>query len=348
MAIRVAVVGLGARGAQWIRLLPSMPAFVPVAYVDRNDALRQGTCDAANIPSAQRFADLTDAFARADVQAAIIATAPDDHADTCRVALAKNVAVLVEKPFTTCLADAVTLVEFAERQHVPLLVAQNYRYMRAYRTMRRLVGDGALGRVRLVTCQYYRVPHDIVPSLARMSHAVLWGMSIHHLDALRWVLGQQYSEVSATTFTASPDEPMTPAGASLQALLTFDGGTRAVYTASYESSGHEFFERGQEFYCRLVGERATLHVFHRWLVLCERGRLPRVVRRAPRHQPEEHVLLQQLQRAIAHGEAAETSGRDNLCTMAAVEACIRSSSEGRRIDPRDLLRCLNQTAAAAS
>ena len=56
----------------------------------------------------------------------------------------------------------------------------------------------------------------------------------------------------------------------MQALLTFDAGTRAVYSATYESSGHEFFERGQEFYARFVGERATLHVLQRWLFLCER------------------------------------------------------------------------------
>src|SRR5205823_2108421 len=64
-------------------------------------------------------------------------------------------------------------------------------------------------------------------------------------------------------------------GASLRVMLTFEDGARASYSATYESSGHEFFERGQEFYTRLVGERATLHVFQRWLVLCERGRWPR-------------------------------------------------------------------------
>ena len=99
-------------------------------------------------------------------------------------------AVLVEKPFTTNLADAVGLSHLAEERAVPLLVAQNYRYMRAFRTVRRLIQDGALGRVGIVTCQYYKVPHEMVASLAQLQHSVLWGMGVHHLDALRYVLNR--------------------------------------------------------------------------------------------------------------------------------------------------------------
>ena len=129
-----------------------------------------------------------------------------------------------------------------------------------------------------------------------------------------------------------------PEGASLQALLTFADETRGIYSATYESSGHEYFERGQEFYQRYVGERATLHVFHRWLVLCPRGRLPRLVRRGPRATTEERVLLRQLERALRHGEEPESSGRDNLMTMAVLESLVRSATERRWVDPRELLR----------
>ena len=123
----------------------------------------------------------------------------------------------------------------------------------------------------------------------------------------------------------------------MQAILMFEEGTRAVVTASYESSGHEFFERGQEFYARFVGDRATLHVFQRWLFLCEGRKLPRPIGRGARREPEERLLLRQLARAILHGEQPDCSGRDNLQTMAAVEACVRSSAERRWINPQELL-----------
>jgi predicted dehydrogenase len=160
-------------------------------------------------------------------------------------------------------------------------------------------------------------------------------MGVHHIDALRYVLGQEVTGVMARSFTLASNE--LPRGASLQTLLTFDGGTSASYTATYESSGHEFFERGQEFYERLVGERATLHVFQRLLVLCERGRWPRLIGRGPRTRTEESILLGQLERAILRGEAPESSGRDNLKTVAVLEAIVRSSGEGVWVNPQELL-----------
>jgi predicted dehydrogenase len=124
----------------------------------------------------------------------------------------------------------------------------------------------------------------------------------------------------------------------VQALLAFASGARGFYSATYESSGHEYFERGQEFYQRFVGELATLHVFHRWLVLCERGKWPRLVRRGPRDVTEEGILLRQLERALLQGEEPESSGRDNLQTVAVMEACVRSATEERWINPQELLR----------
>src|SRR5205807_9671102 len=155
----------------------------------------------------------------------------------------------------------------------PLLVAQNYRYLRSIRAAKRLISEGVLGRVGMGVSQYYRPPHDMAASLARLPHSVLWGMSAHHLDALRHALGKEVTNVAADSFTLPWGQ--LPDGASLRAMLSFEDGTRVLYSATYESTGHEFFERGQEFYTRFVGERATLHVFQRWLFLCASGKLPR-------------------------------------------------------------------------
>ena len=52
---------------------------------------------------------------------------------------------------------------------------------------------------------------------------------------------------------------------------------------------------------------------------------------------EERVLLRQMERALLHGEEPDSSGRDNLKTMAVLEACVRSSAERTWIDPQELL-----------
>jgi predicted dehydrogenase len=335
MAIEVVVAGMGGRARDWVREVRASPAYELAACVDVDQNVLDNASASLNIPRPRCFVNLQQAIDETQCQAVIVATSADCHVDACETALRRRLAVMVEKPFTLCLSDAVKLVALAERQKAPLLVAQNYRYLRSFRAVRRILREGLLGRVGMIVCQYYRPPHEMAASLARLPQSVLWGMGVHHLDAIRYVLGEEVISVAADSFTL-PGGELLP-GASLRAMLTFESGTRALYTATYESSGHEFFERGQEFYARFVGDRATLHVFQRWLILCAGGKLPRLVRRGKRVVSEEQILLRQLERAILNDEPAEVSGQDNLNTMAVLEACVRSAAERTWINPQALL-----------
>ena len=331
MAIRIAVVGMGCRGRDWVReVKAAAPSFELVACVDVDrDALRK-------VSGVSCFTHLEEALDSGPCDAVIIATPADTHAAACAAALERKIAVLVEKPFTLQLSDAARLVLLAESNKTPLLVAQNYRYLRSFRNVKRLIDEGVLGDVAMVVCHYYRPFHTMAPSLAKFSNSVLWGVSVHHLDALRYVLGTHITNVVADSFTAPWGR--LPKGASLQLMLSLANQTRVSYSATYESTGHTLFEGGQEFYARFIGERATLHVFHRWLILWENGKLPRLVRRGARKKTEERILLEQFERAVRHGETTEVSGRDNLQTVAVLEACVRSAGEGRAINPQELLR----------
>ncbi len=191
MPIRVIVVGMGARGQDWARQLRSNPAYEVVGCVEVDQERRQRASLSLSIPFERCFADLETALDESDARAVVVATPAEDHKHTCELALLRGVGVVVEKPFTLRLQEAVQLVELAEQKGLPLLVAQNYRYMRSFRTARRLIADGVLGRIGIVVCQYYRVPHEMALSLASVEHSVLWGMGVHHLDVLRYILGKK-------------------------------------------------------------------------------------------------------------------------------------------------------------
>lgn len=334
MAIEVIVTGLGMRGRDWVCEVMHSPGYQLVGCVDTDQAALDSVISDLQVPRDSCFSDLRKAIDQTAARAVIIATPADRHVSPCEIALSKRLAVLVEKPFTTRLKDAIDLVSYAETQRAPLLVAQNYRYLLSFRTARRVIGEGGLGRIGLVVGSYYRPPHNLGESLARLEHSVIWGMAIHHLDAFRCLLDQKVTSVVAESFSVRSGVPR---GASFRAMLSFEDGTRALYSATYESSGHQFFERGQEFYLRFVGERATLHVFHRWLILCENGKLPRMISRGRRQFTEEAALLRQFEGAILFGGASEVSGRDNLQTMAVVEACLQSVAENKPVNPQDLL-----------
>jgi predicted dehydrogenase len=336
MAIRIAVVGLGCRGRDWVReVKAAAPAFELVACVDTDASALERVSAQSGVPAAQCFTRLEDVLDSGTCEAVVVATPAECHFTACDAALARKLAVLVEKPFTFRVSEAARLVSLAESNKTPLLVAQNYRYLRSFRTVKRLIDEGALGKVSMIVCHYYRPSHAMAASLARLQHSVLWGVSVHHIDALRYILGEEVTNVVADSFTTSWGR--LPQGASLQLILSMANATRVSYTATYESTGHTLFEGGQEFYARFIGERGTLHVFQRWLILWENGKLPRLVRRGPRKKTEERILLDQLERAMVHGEAAEVSGRDNLQTVAVLEACVQSAVEGRSINPQELL-----------
>ncbi len=335
MAIRVVVVGMGPRGQDWLREIQKTSGYELVAGVDINPAALRQACDRGFVTEKQCFTQLAEALDQSECDTVLVTTSPGNHFEPCELALSRGLAVMVEKPFTLCLREAVELVALAEQKGATLIVTQNYRYMRSFRTARRLISDGVLGSVGMVVCQYYRVPHAMSDSLAQLTNSILWGAGIHHLDAISYTLNKRITGVLAESFTMPYGQ--LPRGGSMQMLLSLENGTRAVYSSTYESSGHEFFERGQEFYVRYVGERATLHVFQRWLILCKNGKLPRLIRRGPRTLTEERILLDQLERALVAGEEPDCSGRNNLQTMAVVEACIRSASERKWINPQELL-----------
>lgn len=334
MAIRTLLVGAGGRGADWVRAVAAAPGFELSGCVDVDPAALERAASLGGVAADRCWARLDVALAHGEFDAAIVSTPADDHLPACEQALTHGLGVLVEKPFTLALADARELVRLADLKRRPLMVAQNYRHLRVFRAARGVIASGAIGRVLAAHWHYYRVPHAMAASLARLPHTVLWGMGIHHLDVLRTLIGGPVDSVSADLFSARPHPALD--GASMNVSLRFASGARATYTASYESSGHEYFEGGQEFFGRVVGEHGTLHILHRWLVLCAEGRLPRVVGRGRRAVKEERLLLDQFADAMATGDAKDMSGRDNLETMAIAEACVRSAAERRWIDLREL------------
>jgi predicted dehydrogenase len=329
--LRVTIVGTGQRGLEWGREIARSSSWTLVAVADIQSERAHRAAVALGLSESDAFAGVADAVDARPTDAVIVATPPGEHASSCEEALGRGLGVLVEKPFTLDLTTATRLVQRAQRDQLPLLVGQTYRYLRSQRAVRRLVEQGALGDVRLVDCRCYRTTRGRQEWVRQLRHGVLWELGVHHLDALRCTLEREPSAVLADV-RDSDDEH----GGTAQVLLRFEDGVQGHYSVTYDSVGHERFENGQEFYERIVGERATLHVFHRWLVLFEPGRLPRPIRRGPRAVSEDAMLLSQLERALRLGEEPDASGRDNLGTMALLEAASRSADGGRWVNPQDL------------
>lgn len=72
---------------------------------------------------------------------------PEDHYEQIKLAISMNCHVLCEKPFVADLRQADELIELAEAKKIKILIAHLGRYALVFRTMKKMIEDGAIGRV---------------------------------------------------------------------------------------------------------------------------------------------------------------------------------------------------------
>ena len=145
--IRVGLIGYGLAGAVFhAPLIAATPGLRLAAIVTR-DAARstQAVVDhpgAAIVPSADALWEMAP---RLDL--VVVASPNRTHAPLAHAALGAGLDVVVDKPMATSAAEARALVEDAERRGRMLTVFQNRRWDGDFLTLRRLLGEGALGEV---------------------------------------------------------------------------------------------------------------------------------------------------------------------------------------------------------
>src|SRR5262245_46836248 len=116
-----------------------------------------------------------------------------------------GVHLIVDKPAARTVADARRAFEVVRRSGVRTVVGLTRRYSPAAREARRLVAEGALGRVVTVEAVFaaasvlVRNPANHLFSAELSGGGILVWLGIHDLDTLPWLLGEPVVEVSAMT-----------------------------------------------------------------------------------------------------------------------------------------------------
>ena len=113
----------------------------------------EGAIAAFGIPEASVFTDLEECLARTGADLAIVCSATAAHADIVERIAAHGLHVLVEKPFAGNAADARRMIAAMERAGRRLAVNWPAAWAPCHNTAKRLVAEGAIGR--LVEVHYY-------------------------------------------------------------------------------------------------------------------------------------------------------------------------------------------------
>ena len=88
-----------------------------------------------------------------------IATPPCDHAAIAHAALDRGLHVLCEKPLTTTLEEAKSLLTHAKKAKRVLFPCHNYKHAPVVKAIREIIESGKIGKVRSVTLSTYRNTH---------------------------------------------------------------------------------------------------------------------------------------------------------------------------------------------
>jgi predicted dehydrogenase len=280
-----------------------------------------------------------------EVEIVDMAFPPDQQPELIRHALKQPhiKAVLAQKPLAMDLAAAEAVVEECRAAGKVLSVNQNMRFDQSMRVLKQLLDRGNLGEPVIATIEMRAIPHwqEFLRAYGRLT---LLNMSIHHLDVLRFLFGDP-SEI----FTAARPDPRTtfphtdgvtvstlrfPSGLIAVSLEDVWSGPRAegfrsdIYIKwrvegtdglAQGTIGWPDYPSGSPSTLRYNSRRATggEWVEPRWETMW----FPHAFK----------GVMAQLQDALRDGREPELSGRDNVKTMALVEAGYRSIKEGRSV-----------------
>jgi predicted dehydrogenase len=196
--LRVGLIGAGwvtqHHLAGWARLAGRATV---VAIADPNSAAAADRAAAFDIAST--FASAAEMLEKADLDAVDIAAPREFHAEAVRLAAARGLAVLCQKPLAPTFAEAKALVAEVDGR-CRLMVHENWRFRPYYRDLARYLRDGRIGQV--VQAQMTLLSSGLIadesgglpalvrqPFVATLERALVMEILIHHIDTLRFLLG---------------------------------------------------------------------------------------------------------------------------------------------------------------
>ena len=140
--------------------------------------------------------ELDEIFADKEIDAILICSATDTHADLIEKAVAHNKHVFCEKPIDLSLARVRDCCASVASTDSKALVAFNRRFDPNFQILQQQCADGIIGEVEMVNI-ISKDPSPPPVEYIKVSGGMFRDMTIHDFDMARFILGEEITEVSA-------------------------------------------------------------------------------------------------------------------------------------------------------
>ena len=300
-----------------------------VAIADPSLANAQARADAFGIDAV--YADAQAMFAASRLDAVDIAAPRETHADLVRLAAMHGIPTICQKPLAPSFDAAAALVDDVTAiAGMRLMVHENWRFRPYYRQIAQWLRDDRIGRVQqaqmtLLSSGLIENARGVLPALERqpfiasLTRALVMVILIHHIDTLRFLLGEM-TVAHARTGRHSP----AMAGED-HATVSFDtaAGATVLLLANLGAHGEPPALADR---LTLIGARGTIKLQGNTLT-CD-GERPDIRRydMAQCYADSYAATITHFLDALASGAAFETSPADNLRTLRLVEDIYAQNS----------------------
>lgn len=289
--------------------------------------------------AADPYTDYHTLLARSDIDAVSICVPSGLHAQVAIDALEAGKHVLVEKPIAIQLDDADRMIATAERVGRKLGVVLQNRYNQPIQRLRHAIDTGQLGPLYLgnACVRWYRPQsyyEDDWHGTWAMDGGALMNQSIHHIDALQWLMGTVQS-VYAYTATLAHSMEAEDVGVAVMrftngALATIEGST-VTWPQNLEGSIAVFGARGSVKIGGTALNRITL-----WKVDGELEQEAELLTSQRVDPPSVYgyshrEVIRDFADAVLTDRAPDTPGREARKSLALVLAIYESARTGREV-----------------
>ncbi len=188
--IKVGLIGYGYWGPNLVRNFNGIPE-CKIKYVcdsreDRLKLLKQ------TYPFIDTVTDANLVIEDKEIDAVVIATPVFTHYKFAKAALENGKHVLLEKPMTASVKEAMDLMKMAEDQSKVLMVDHTFLYTGAVQTMKKIINRGEMGKIK------YFDSTRINLGLFQPDVNVLWDLAPHDISILNFLVNETPYSVNAT------------------------------------------------------------------------------------------------------------------------------------------------------
>lgn len=232
--MRLGLIGLGRIGAFHARTLAGLDAVTSLVVTDAVPAVTAAVAAAVGAEPA----DDPETLLAAGVDGVLIAAATAAHPALLRAAVAAGLPVFCEKPLAAGLTEARATADAV--RGAPVQIGYPRRFDPAFGAVRAAVAAGELGRVHTVRSTTLD-PAPPPRAYLAGSGGLFRDCTVHDLDAVRWVTGQEIVEVHAAG--ADRGDPMFAelgdVDAAALVLTMADGSLGLISNSRYHARGYD-------------------------------------------------------------------------------------------------------------